>query len=428
MRGRLLAFCFALALAVNVSYTLVGLASIPAYYERVTTQTIEPYALAGITFISNEMVAKEAAERGLSLPAYAGYQVVLNSGLALAALAVAAVVVWRARGWWFAWYSAFIIVFLGEYALAQQVYAARLIPVEWYEVGAIFWFLLLPYLYLFPNGKPVPRRALWLVGPLALSHFAVQALGVLLVLAPGVVGLTPADWRTLGGLITGAITLNFVVVFACQAYRYLRVSTPVERQQTKWFLFGFGLLIATFPVESVTRGNGGFVDDLIGAFLLLLLPVTIAVAILRYRLWDIDLIINRVLVYGALTVTLGLSYFGGVAAVQATFSSLTGQERQPQLAVVVTTLLIAALFNPLRRRLQGFIDRRFYRKRYDARKTLAAFSARLRDEVDLNGLTTGLVAVVEDTMQPAHVSVWLRSGPEVSDHPAAEPAKKGPVS
>jgi hypothetical protein len=130
--------------------------------------------------------------------------------------------------------------------------------------------------------------------------------------------------------------------------------------------------------------------------------------VLRYRLYDIDLLINRTLVYGSLTAVLALVYFGGVAATQAIFRTITGHEEQPQLAVVVSTLVIAALFNPLRRRIQGFIDRRFYRKKYDAAKTLEAFSAKLRDETDLDALSDDLTSVVRETMQPAHVSLWLR--------------------
>jgi hypothetical protein len=132
------------------------------------------------------------------------------------------------------------------------------------------------------------------------------------------------------------------------------------------------------------------------------------IAILRYRLYEIDTLINRTLVYGVLTAMLVAVYFGGVTATQAIVRALTGQEQQPQLAVVVSTLVIAALFNPLRRRIQGFIDRRFYRSKYDARKTLEVFSAKLRNETDLDALSDDLVGVVRETMQPTHVSLWLR--------------------
>jgi ADP-ribosylglycohydrolase len=138
------------------------------------------------------------------------------------------------------------------------------------------------------------------------------------------------------------------------------------------------------------------------------LYVAVGMAIFRYRLYDIDIIINRTLVYGSLTATLALVYFGGVAITQAIFHALTAQEQQPQLAIVVSTLVIAALFNPLRRRIQSFIDRRFYRRKYNAAKTLEAFSAKLRHETDLDSLSADLVGVVRETMQPAHVSLWLR--------------------
>jgi hypothetical protein len=134
----------------------------------------------------------------------------------------------------------------------------------------------------------------------------------------------------------------------------------------------------------------------------------LSIAVLRYRLYDIDLVINRTLVYGSLTVALGLVYFGSVASLQYAFRVLTGHEDFPQLTVVASTLVIAALFDPLRRRIQALIDKSFYRQRYDARKTLEAFSARLREETDLGSLNAELITVVRETMQPEHVSLWLR--------------------
>ena len=145
------------------------------------------------------------------------------------------------------------------------------------------------------------------------------------------------------------------------------------------------------------------------------IPIATGIAILRYRLYDIDLLINRTLVYGSLTVMLALVYFGGVATTQAIFSVLSGQQEQPELAVVVSTLVIAALFMPLRRRIQSFMDRRFYRRKYDARKTLEAFSAKLRNETDLDALSEDLVGVVRETMQPAHASLWLHPDPALKD-------------
>jgi hypothetical protein len=137
-----------------------------------------------------------------------------------------------------------------------------------------------------------------------------------------------------------------------------------------------------------------------------LVPLSIGVAILGYRLWDIDIIINRALVYSVVTTMLALVFFGGVTLLQGIFRALTGQESQ--LAIVASTLAIAALFEPLRRRVHTFIDRRFYRRKYDAAKTLHNLSAKLRDETDLDALSDDLVEAVRETMQPTHVSLWLR--------------------
>jgi hypothetical protein len=216
---------------------------------------------------------------------------------------------------------------------------------------------------------------------------------------------------------------GFLVSFVfAQAYRYRRVSGPAERQQTKWVVFGvaaalvgIGTILAPFlfiePLSStettaisaltLVQISGG------GAFMLLI-PLSIGVAVLRSRLFDIDILINRTLVYGSLTVSLAVVYVGSVVLLQGALRALTGGESQ--LAVVASTLTIAALFGPMRRRIQDLIDRRFYRRKYDTTKTLAAFSARLRDETDLDRLDKELVSVVKDTLQPVHVSLWLRDG------------------
>jgi hypothetical protein len=144
---------------------------------------------------------------------------------------------------------------------------------------------------------------------------------------------------------------------------------------------------------------------------------------LWHHLYDIDILINRTLVYGVLTAMLAVVYFGGITATQTLFHTLTSQDDPPQLTIVVSTLVIAALFNPLRRRIQSFIDRRFYHRKYDARKTLEAFSAKIRDETDLDALSDDLVEAVRETMQPAHVSLWLRS----DTSPKGERADKPPL-
>jgi hypothetical protein len=190
----------------------------------------------------------------------------------------------------------------------------------------------------------------------------------------------------------------------------LVVAEGYERQQLKWFVFATALMLGGFFLLPLFS-SGSLLNEIswgVGVFGYLFFPIATGIAILRYRLYEIDLIINRTLVYGSLTLMLALVYFGGVTATQALFRTLTGQEQLPQLVVVASTLAIAALFNPLRRGIQAFIDRSFYRRKYDAAKTLEAFSMKLRDETYLEALNNDLVGVVRETMQPAHVSLWLR--------------------
>jgi hypothetical protein len=199
--------------------------------------------------------------------------------------------------------------------------------------------------------------------------------------------------------------------------RYRR-SRGEEREQIKWIAFAasvVGLLYLIAMVSSLTySGPWGAAGTPLWLGLLQqaslvsfsAVPIAVGLAVLKYRLYEIDILINRTLVYGSLTVTLVALYFGGIVVLQRMFVTLTGQEST--LAVVASTLLIAALFTPLRRRIQSFIDRSFYRKKYDARKTLETFSLKLRDETDLEALNNDLVGVVRETMQPAHVSLWLR--------------------
>ena len=201
---------------------------------------------------------------------------------------------------------------------------------------------------------------------------------------------------------------------ALSVFVRLRRATGVERQQIKWFAYAAGVMAITVFLQIITEtvdvplwfGRTEFAVFTVAGTAV---PISIGIAILRYRLYDIDRIINRTLVYGALTALLALVYFGGVTATQAIFQAFTGQEKLPQLAIVASTLVIAALFSPLRQRIQSFIDRRFYRRKYDSAKTLAAFNSRLRDETDLDALSEDLVGVARGAMQPEHVSLWLRS-------------------
>jgi hypothetical protein len=229
-------------------------------------------------------------------------------------------------------------------------------------------------------------------------------------------GLNAITWPVwLSGPVS--LILYGAIIFS-QVYRYRRVSTAVERQQTKWVVLGIlivvtgfvalGALNGFFPALNQNDTPYYLIPNLAYPLLLLTLPFSIGMAILRSRLYDIDVLINHTLVYGTLTVLLALVYFGLVIGLESLVHLFTGQALQSPVVIVASTLAIAALFQPLRRRLQILIDHRFYRRKYDAAHTLAAFGATLRNEVDLHQLREHLVAVVEETMQPTHVSLWLR--------------------
>src|SRR5918993_30956 len=217
-------------------------------------------------------------------------------------------------------------------------------------------------------------------------------------------------------MVSFSVVIGIVVSLVwSQIYSYRRFSSPEQRRQTKWIVLGTTLsVVGTFPFQlpvdlSLVGGNTPLALLLLRtgvALSFLLVPLSISVAVLRSHLFDIDVLINRTLVYGSLTAMLIGLYLGGIVVLQRLFVVLTGEKST--LAVVASTLLIAALFNPLRRCIQSFIDRGFYRKKYDARKTLESFSAKLRDETDLDALSDDLVAVVRETMQPEHITLWLR--------------------
>jgi hypothetical protein len=228
----------------------------------------------------------------------------------------------------------------------------------------------------------------------------------------GIEGLGYPEDLPVFGLLNGLVIVGLVGAVASVVVRFWR-SRGVERQQMKWFVYAAALILLAPAVDQLP-------DVINGVWLALVLICTstaIGIAVLRYRLYDIDVVINRTLVYGSLTAILVAVYFGGIVVLQRLFVVLTGETST--FAVVASTLVIAALFNPLRRGIQSFIDRRFYRKKYDAAKTLQAFSSKLRDETDLDALNAHLVGVVAEAMQPAHVLLWLR--PELTLRSREEP-------
>jgi hypothetical protein len=333
-------------------------------------------------------------------------------------------------GWLFcgAGLAAALDHFFGEYAIYALQSQPNSLPAGEVSAWIVSWLwvpfnaLLVYVALLFPDGRPPSKRwrlVAWLVGIAVVVGATVAALlpvpvcNVCSIENPlGIEGL-----ESVSDLVDPLIEAFWygvlgLVAVASLFLRYRRAG-GMERQQIKWLAYAASLVVlGTTLAYGVYGATGSRWTWHVGITLLAIglvgTPIAVSIAISRYRLYEIDTLINRTLVYGALTAALALLYLGGVATTQAIFRALTGQEEQPQLAIVVSTLVIAALFTPLRRRIQGFIDRRFYRRKYDARKTLEAFSAKLRDETDLDALSGDLVGVVRETMQPTHVSLWLR--------------------
>jgi hypothetical protein len=413
--------------------------------------------------------ARSLAALGLSLGTYAILRVSLTLIVALTFFVIATVLAWRKTNDWLTLLVALWIVCVGTATITGAFGLGSGSTVQGHELSAQVVNVLAEFgpcllaFALFPTRRIVPRAAfLLLVGVgLFIAGPPQYASSVKLPLRLGVLaGLMVAqiyyvyhdrrvssreerrqhsDWTTLGitavigaamallvmaaadrSLISLAMLLFYAAVIGAdviQLSRYWQVANPVERQQTKWIASGFAifssmaavLLAPALFVPSLGRSGSFYqtIHTLILIVVSLILPVTITIAILRYRLWDIDGLINRALVYGSLSGLLGILYFGLLIGLESLAGLMTTQATQP-VVLVVSTLAIAALVQPLRSRLQNVIDRRFYRRKYDAEKTLVAFSAALQREVDLEQVRQRLLSVVEETMRPAQVSLWLR--------------------
>jgi hypothetical protein len=345
---------------------------------------------------------------GLSAQHYAVYHVIANSLLASVYLAVGVLIFARKSADPVGYFVSLTLIIFGLATFADSrpsadQPAALLLFRVLQTLGDLF---ILVFLYTFPDGRFRP-------GWTRLLPF-----GWLLLRAPAYVLpdslLNLENWSpTLGS----ASFLTFVGSgLLAQLYRYRYVSNSVQRQQTKWVVYcitaaltGFLAIVVPVSFNPALEAN---VFSLLAVstaiyLFMLLIPISIGVAILRSRLWNIDIIIRRTLVYGWLTGLLVLIYFGSVVLWQTIFRLFTGRA-QSEVVTVISTLVIAALFSPLRRRVQAIIDQRFYRRKYDAARTLSAFSAALRDEVQLDRLTDEILGVVSETMQPAHVTLWLK--------------------
>jgi hypothetical protein len=350
---------------------------------------------------------------GLSLGFLAAYQVVLDAVSVLVCCALGALLFWRKSADRMALFCAFMLVLFGG-ASFTGILQDALAPLSaaWFALIGTLDLLgqtsFMIFFLLFPSGRFVPRWTRWIAPCIVL--YWISTIFFVNGLARG----GPTNWSDI------VFVALLLCVVATQVYRYRRVSASRERQQTKWVVFGFSIGIIGF-VLFIGLGNvllppavlqssvlGTLVAGTIIYGFLLLIPISIAIAILRSRLYDIDVVINKALVYGLLTTLLAVVYAGLIIGLESLAGVITRQGSQQPVVLVVSTLVIYILFQPMRSRIQSIIDRRFYRRKYDAARTLAAFSATLRQEVDLDQLREQLLAIVNETMQPAHVSLWLR--------------------
>jgi hypothetical protein len=400
---------------VAVLTVVVMVASVPLLFERFSSVCTDG---TNVCLQNSEVPAAALGglrDAGISLGDYAAFTVGVEILCKVVWISVAALLfVFRSRDRMALLVSFFLLTFgtatlltNGTEALAAEAPAWWVVTRGLQVTGEVFSVL---FLLTFPDGRFVPR---WT---------PIVAVVFLLFQIPGDLfpGDLPVGPRFLDTVVnaTGAFVFfgSVATMLASQVYRYRRVSGPEQRRQTRWVVFGTTLAIATLIVVygSIVLLTGDPEDSAylvlgVGSLIplvMLLIPLSVFVAVFRSGLFDIDLVINRALVYVTLTASLALVYLGAVAGLQRLVSPLAGEGNQ--LVIVASTLLIAALFNPLRRRIQHVIDRRFYRRKYDAAKTLQAFSTKLRDETNLDSLSDELVGVVRETMQPEHASLWLR--------------------
>ena len=394
---------------ISVLAVALWIASIPSGYVQYLTVCTQ--ALCQNQLATPDMV-RSLQSAGLSLQFYALYITSLSIIFVLFFFAIGVIIAWRKSDDWMSLLVSITLIILGTVNQTDYQQLASIYPITELPGDLLhFLFTILPFLvvFLFPNGRFVPHWIRW-----------VTLLVFLFAVGGSFFPASPLNTQNLPGTVNIVLVLLlFLSVIFAQIYRFVRISTLIERQQTKWVILGIATTFIYFialdifgalnPDITQARSIGFLLAEASYFIAFLIVPLSIAFSILRYRLWDIDLLIKRTLVYSTLTAILALIYFGCVVLLQHLVNGVTGQVGQSPLIIVASTLAIAAVFHPLRRRIQKIIDKRFYRRQYDLQKVLAAFSDTLRSEVDLNQLREHLVAVVQETMQPAHVSLWLRS-------------------
>ena len=400
-------------LVITLTVIALQFVGLPALYRQLGT------VCAATTVACEEIGQPTAAQaavftaEGLTLDRYAALVTGIEALMVAIWIGVGVIIfLLRADDWLALLVALMLIVFSSATFISGSLSAAAAShPILTVPVSALAVLgegLIVAFFLLFPNGRLFPRWLWWLI--------PLRVLASLLDYVPAFRSLSLAD--TISTLLLLPV---IVVMLAVQAYRYRRLSTLRERSQTRWVLYGVSVGLGTFILLLIVTGVSGFWESpwavlvwMVVNMVATLIPVTFGIAILRSNLWDIDVVIRRTTTYAVLTALLALVYFGSIVVLQQFLTPITGDSAP---AVVLSTLLIAALFLPLRRRVQNVIDRRFFRRKYNAEKVLARFAATARDETDLDALTAELVRVIQETMQPEKVYVWL-----MPIEPATDPA------
>src|SRR6266581_1845715 len=403
LTGTRLIIARAVWLALVVPTVGLFVISIPVYYQQLQTACFIGTACGKLYGALPVKGLQTLSTTGFSVSGYAALFTIFFAIITAIWCAVGFLIFWRRSDDWLALLAAFFLVMSSTtpspgnptfvLALAYPVLSLPFSLVSFLGLTSLLAFFL-----LFPNGRLVPR---WM-GLILLLVIIYQFLNSF----PSPTSAFDTNWPAWLNLLVYPVIFGAIIV--SQIYRYKRVSTPVQRQQTKWVMLGvvaaFGFYIGLLVISPISELIPSFINTIILPVAFLLIPLSIGFAILRFRLYDIDIIIHRTLVYSTLTVVLAVIYEVSVFTLQYLTGGLA-LIKGNQLAIIASTLLIGLLFKPLHDRTHALIDRR----KYDAARTIATFSATIRDEVDLNQLCSKLVAVVEETIQPAHVSLWLCS-------------------
>jgi hypothetical protein len=397
-------FLTALVALITIVSFLLMLAALPFHFALVQMSCLGPACEDNATLLSAASAAV-LSSYGISIRAYAAYQSFVGFLTFTLGAVLSLLILWQRPG---SRIALLVALALGTGGLAVNLFEGLIVnfpqvalPIRLFQyIGNV---TIITIFFVFPDGRFIPSWIRWWAAVFLINEF----IYVFFSTAPF---QEYVAYQALEGTIW---ILTFAVIVAVQVYRYRTVSGPVARTQTKWVIYGLAVAISSLLL---LLGGAWFfgldkspVYELLFAaaspVLFSILPLTLGIAILRYRLFDIELIVRRTLAYAGLTALLVSLYFSCVVLLQRLFVAASGQ--QSPISIVLSTLLIAALFAPLRGRIQGFIDRRFFRRKYDAQQVLASFAQTARDETDLENLSTELLKVVNETMQPESISLWI---------------------